>query len=349
MDISGTRKAAILLMGLDPATAGELLKSARPEVITEIAAELASLSAPGSEPASESAESIQEFFSLLDSGRKDRSEGGVFVREVLQNALGGEKLQEALGRIEELSEIRDPFRKIRPKPPEEIAKALKGESPQVVSLILSELPPKKSSKLLTLLDENARADALHGIVSGGHTAPETALRIANVIRTRLDELAEQRSAQQAGQVATQPVEDEGESEDLKNKRLRKVALLVRGLDIQPRDTLIAALTEKDSAISESVQYLMVIWEDIPIVADRSLQEILRGSDAAALALALADADQQIVAKVHANISERALVGLEEEASFLSSPKPEEIAEAREKVLANLREANAKGELEFEES
>jgi len=40
---SGIRKAALLLMGLEPTTAAELLKVADPEVVTRIAAELAYL------------------------------------------------------------------------------------------------------------------------------------------------------------------------------------------------------------------------------------------------------------------------------------------------------------------
>jgi len=39
--------------------------------------------------------------------------------------------------------------------------------------------------------------------------------------------------------------------------------------------------------------------------------------------------------------------LDEESSLLSSPKKEDIQEARESVLAPLREISARGELQFE--
>ena len=47
MSATGIRKAALLLRTLDPATAGELLGAAPPEVVKQIATELVYLDATG--------------------------------------------------------------------------------------------------------------------------------------------------------------------------------------------------------------------------------------------------------------------------------------------------------------
>ena len=89
---------------------------------------------------------------------------------------------------------------------------------------------------------------------------------------------------------------------------------------------------------------MILWEDIPLVGDRSLQQALRGVDERQLALALHEAPEEIVAKIKANISERAATMVAEEASLMSSPKKDDVRLAREKIVAALRELNRKGEL-----
>ena len=94
--------------------------------------------------------------------------------------------------------------------------------------------------------------------------------------------------------------------------------------------------------------MMVVWEDIPQIVARMLQEVLQSADSRKLALALVDAEQKVAEKIRENISERAKAMLDEETSLLSSPKQDEIQQAREDVLAPLREMNSRGELEFEE-
>ena len=93
-----------------------------------------------------------------------------------------------------------------------------------------------------------------------------------------------------------------------------------------------------------VRILMITWEDIPTIADRSLQEALRGVDAQKLAVALYGADEDISQKIRSNISERAATMLDEEASLMQEPLEKEVLDAREEVVKPLREANEEGKL-----
>jgi flagellar motor switch protein FliG len=112
--------------------------------------------------------------------------------------------------------------------------------------------------------------------------------------------------------------------------------------------MLGAIKEKDAGAADKVAELMIIWEDIPLVADRSLQQGLRGIDAKKLALALTNADAAIKQKIRSNISERASAMVDEETSLMASPKKEEIAAAREEIVKVMREMNIKGELMFVE-
>jgi flagellar motor switch protein FliG len=93
---------------------------------------------------------------------------------------------------------------------------------------------------------------------------------------------------------------------------------------------------------------MVVWEDIPSVNDRSLQQALRGIDERQLALALQGASAEIAGKIRSNISERAGARVDEETSLMSSPKKEDVRQARDGIITALQELNKKGELTFAE-
>lgn len=332
MAAAGVKKAAMLLMGLDAAAAAELLKAAKPEVVTEIAAELAYLRKAGAKDAM-GGETIREFFGLLRQG-KARGNGEMFVKDMLENVLGKSKSLEALRRVQELVENRDPFMIVRQASVEDISEVLAGEAPQVAALVLAELPPKKSAQLLGLLPDAVRGEAVKGMTCGLEVAPEARLKVAAVVRHRLD------ARKQSGQ--------SGVTANRRDGQLRKVAVLLRGLDIDFRKKLLESITQQDKDASTGVQKMMVLWEDMPIIADRALQEILRTIDTRKLALALVETDEAVKQKLRANMSERASAMLDEETSLLSKPKHDDVLASREVILNALRELNNKGDLAFEE-
>jgi len=328
----------MLLRNLDPSTAAELLQSAGPEMLTEIAVEVAALEQSGADTGRASQESVLEFFSLLH-GQGSASTGGGFARQMLQIALGEQESQEVISQVDERLKMLDPFREIRSAEADAIAEALAGESAQAASVVLSELPASKSAKLLGLLGEATRAQAVACMTGVQEVSPTAKLRIAGVVQSRLEQVSKDQATGNGS----------GNSAGQSRQRLRKVAVLLRGLDVELRNQMVESLTAQDGETAQGVQELMVIWDDINLVAERSLQEALMSVDTRKLALALVEADEQTTERVQGNISERAKAMLDEEASLLSNPKDTEVQQAREEILNVLREMNNRGELQFEES
>ncbi|RPI61790.1 MAG: hypothetical protein EHM48_05095, partial [Planctomycetaceae bacterium] len=112
MALTGTRKAALLLMTLDSASAAELLKSASPDIVTEIAAELSAIQQAAPAARESAAGPVREFLTLV-SAKKPKETRNDYVTQLLENALGKGKSQEVLGRIDEVLQNRDPFKPIR--------------------------------------------------------------------------------------------------------------------------------------------------------------------------------------------------------------------------------------------
>ena len=334
MSAQGIRKAAMLLMNLPAGTAAELLRSAKPDMVTRILAELAYLQGHQHSPAA-TAEPVREFSSLVSKNRSGEKKGEL-VQAILESAMGAAKAPEMMRQVQDLLARKDPFSFIRSAPPAALAKAMEGEAPQVVTMVLSELPTAASTQLLNLLAEDVRKAAVQCMVAGIETSPEVKFKVAAMLGERL------RPKDGSGFIEV------AAPDDVRRKQLRKVSLLLRSLEKPLRDALMLAVTAQDAETGKAVGKLMVIWEDIPLVADRALQGILRTIDTRKLALSLVKGDPDLIKKFRSNMSERAAAMLDEETSLLSSPKPQDIQQSRELILDALRAVNEKGELTFGE-
>jgi flagellar motor switch protein FliG len=332
MAFTGKQKAALLLTTLDAATASELLKGVDVKVVQELAVECSYLDAAGHRNAKQTAEIARQFCKSLQdrSGFQFKS----FLREMLRNTLGEDKARQIQRDIQDLLQKRDPFMTVRATSTETLAAVLETEHPQAVAVVLSELPAKKGSEILGRLGEGMRVSAVSRMTNIASITPEAKARIAQMVRNRL-------TASAGGQAGT-------DIQVRPEQSLRKVAIIVRNLDKEIRDGVLEAIRQKDKDAGEKISTLMIVWEDIPSVSDRSFQQALRGMDERQLALALQGASEEIAAKIKSNISERAAAMVDEETSLMSAPKKEDINQAREKIVAALRELNGKGELTFTE-
>jgi flagellar motor switch protein FliG len=332
-----------LLTSLDPVTAAELLKATRPELLTEIAAEIVSLEASGPRPLGAD-EPVRDFFTLVARPKAGDGSPAQAARRLLEGAVGKARGEEVLTQAKRMVDARDPFRSVRDASAEELAAALTGEHPQVAALILMEVTPQKSAILIQMLDEGTRFEAIRRMTSGDNVPPEAKVRVAALIRSRLADLRRQAAGGNAPIVPGAP----GGSVQF-NPRLRQVAVLLRSLATELRDGLIKAISEGNADTAKSVQDMMVMWEDMPMIGQRNLQEVLRNVDARKLALSLIGAEPDVAARIRSNISERARAMIDEESQLMKKPRPEEIEAARETILGYLRQLSASGDLQFEET
>jgi flagellar motor switch protein FliG len=323
--LTGKQKAAMLLISLDATTAAELLKGVDPEMVQDLAVEVAYLDVSGFGNTVQSTEVARQFYLSLENSQRFDLQG--FLSTMLKSTVGQEKAERIQTQIQDLLQKRDPFISIRLANSQTLAAILAKEHPKATAVVLSELPPKKSSEILGFLDEQVRLKVVTGMTAAEPITAEAKIRIAQMVCSHL----ESTTASTAGR---------------QDQASRKVAVMLRNLSKEIRDGLLGSITQKDAEAGKMIADLMLIWDDIPEVADRSLQQALREVDSQKLALAMINADETITKKIKANISERAAATIEEETSLISSPKKADIQQAREEVVNVLREINKKGELNF---
>jgi flagellar motor switch protein FliG len=354
MVLTGQQKAAMLLMSLDAPTASELIKGLDAEVVQALAVEAAYLDAAGYRNSRQCFELAKQFVFSLQKQRaqpqkKAEFEINGFLGQMLKSSVGEQKAEQIQQQLAHLVQKRDPFLAIKQSETKFLVSILEKEHPQAIAVVLSEMPIKKSSEILSLLHESIRVSAVRRLVASGAIAPQAKQRIAEMVCNHIEQA--KAPASTAAAAAAAPTQPEARQPVAAAKpepaeALRKAAVILRNLAKELRDGLLVAIREKDSQTAQAVADLMVIWEDIPLVAERPLQNALRGIDAKFLALALFKTDPTVVAKIKSAISERAVAALDEETSFLKAPKQEDITAARDKIITALRQLDEKGELSF---
>lgn len=332
MSLTGKQKAAMLLTTLDVTTATELLRGFDPKVVEELAVELTYLDAAGLRNNEEVAAVSQEFFSALTGTVEFEVKS--FLGDMLKNTLGQSRADELQVDIQTLLRKRDPFLPVLKAETNTLVAVLNTEHPQAVAVVLSELPPKRSSEVLGLLDDGIRVSAVSRMTSVGAMPREAKSRIAEMVGARLEGSG---GGSEAMALAVKPEDS-----------LRKVALILRNLEKEQRDHVMASIRKKDRETADAVMDMMVQWEDLSAVHDRSLQEGLRGLDEQVLALSLYKADEDIAQRIKSNISARAASMVEEEAALMSAPKKKDITESRDRILGRLRDLNRNGDLMWQE-
>ncbi len=323
------QKAAMLLMNLDSATATEMLKELGAEEIEQIAVEMAQINASGTRDEKKQDEIVREFCISLRKGQSQSQRLNVqrFLNETLVEILDKEKVEEIQSKVRKATRHSDIFEPIRSASGDELALALEGEHPQTVATVLLALEPKKVQEVLPLLDKDFCCKVAWKMAKPAQITAGVKQQMASTVGERL------KSFKGETVITAKP-----------EKTLRELAIVLSDVEQELRNQILDDIKERDKETATMVRNLMMTWEDIPSIADRSLQEALRAVDAKKLAIALYQADEEIAQKIRANISERAAAGVEEEMSLMQEPLEKEILDAREEVVDPLRKANEEGTL-----
>jgi flagellar motor switch protein FliG len=333
MELRGVQKAAMLLTTLDPATALELLKGQPQEVIHRVALELSQLDARGMTGPENAATISREFVGELQKRNGGTIHVKSFVTNLLQSAGGKDKVSEIQSRMKKAVLENDPFIVISHASAEQIASAVGAEPPQAIALVISALPSKLGTEVLTKLDEQLSAQVVWRMTVPMDVSPKTLRRIGEVVCKRIIEMS---SEQQS------PALKDNSSKDT----LRKLALVLSGLQKDRRDVLLQQIQGRSDDTATMIKALMITWEDIPKIDDKCLQGLLRKVEAGILATALYGADALVTQKIRTNISERLSQAIDDELALLGEPRKKDVFAAREEVAKPLREANEAEELVF---
>lgn len=319
-EMSGYDKAAVLMLSLNEDDAASIFRHLEPKQVQRLGMAMASMS----DFSNEKVTAVQRLFindiqkySNIGVGSED------FVRKALVAALGEDKAGNLVEQIIMGSGARG-LDSLKWMDARQVATIIQNEHPQIQTIVLSYLEPEQSAEILSQFPEPVRLDLI--------------MRIANLEEVQpaaLQELNEIMEKQFAGSASTQAAKMGG---------LKAAASIMNYLDTNIEGQLMDAIRENDEEMSQQIQDLMFVFENLIDVDDRGIQTLLREVSGDLLTKALKGADDNLKEKIFKNMSKRAADTLREDLSTMSPMRISDVEAAQKEILTIARRLADSGEI-----
>ena len=126
--------------------------------------------------------------------------------------------------------------------------------------------------------------------------------------------------------------------------LKAAASIMNYLDTNIEGQLMDAIRENDEEMSQQIQDLMFVFENLIDVDDRGIQTLLREVSGDLLTKALKGADDNLKEKIFKNMSKRAADTLREDLSTMSPMRISDVEAAQKEILTIARRLADSGEI-----
>src|SRR3954467_5799598 len=319
-DLTGVRKAAILLLSLDQDQAAEVLKRLPAEAQEEVAREIASL---GEIPVTSRKDVFGEFYNLA-LANSYLTEGGLeYAKALLKKSLSGDDADRVIKQVTQ-QVATTPFSFLQKAESENLLTFIQDEHPQTIALILAHLNPQKASEILVGLPGQKQIEVVKRIANMEQTNPEVIKEVERGLEHPLSDIVSQ-TFEKAGGVDT-------------------VAEILNLADRSTEKGIMEGLEAEDPDLVEQIRRLMFVFEDILLVNDKGIQSVLKEVDNEELALALKTASQELKDKIFKNMSERAAQLIQEDMQYMGPVRVSDVEAAQQKIVDVVRRLEDSGDI-----
>jgi flagellar motor switch protein FliG len=320
--LSGVRKAAILLVAVGEELAKEILR-ALPEVdVQRLTEELADLRGITPELTSEI---LEEFWQLLETQNFMMHGGLDYASRLLLDTFGKERADDLLMLVRRSQEAaQGNLAKLQRTDPQQLGKLLDTEHPQTIALVLAHLDPKRASMVLDNLSEEHKVVSIQRLAEMRQFSPEMAQKVAHILHRRLESVGDNGRKSYSG--------------------FKAVADLLNRLTAEESKKILETIEDGQPELALSIRNLMFTFEDLVTVPPATIREIVSGVDKRQLALALRGANEELRAQIFKSMSSRAVEMLKEDMEVLGPVRSREVAQAQQEILNLARRLEAEGKV-----
>ncbi len=319
-ELSGVKKAAILLLALDQDSSAALLSQMNAKSVEEVTRELASL---GDINSSLRDEVLHEFYSLAVASNWAREGGLDYAKQLLHKSLEPGEANRILAQIR-TQVRRTPFAFLQKAESQNLLTFIQDEHPQTIALIVSHLPHHKSAEILAGLPVSKQIEVVKRVANMERTNPEVVSEVERGLEGRLANLLTQ-SFEKIGGVGT-------------------VAEMLNLVDRTAEKSIMEGLEAEDPDLVEEIRRLMFVFEDILLVDDKGIQSVLKEIDNDELALALKTASDELKDKVFSNMSARAATMIREDMEYMGPVRVSDVEAAQQRIVDVVRRLEDAGEI-----
>lgn len=318
--LTGKRKAAILLVILGPEKAASVLRHLDESDVEQLTIEIANLGKISDEEKKQVLTEFQE----IAKAREMIAQGGIeYAKEVLQKAFGPEKAMKIIERLVSNLQVK-PFDFLKQADPLQLVNFLQNEHPQTIAVILSYLEPQLAGRILSAFPDELQVEVIKRIALLERTSPDVIRDIEKNLERRLSGFVMQTFSQVGG--------------------VDTAAEIMNSIDRSSERKIMEKLSYDSPELAEEIRRRMFVFEDIVKLDDRSVQIVLREIETRDLALALKGASEEVKQKIFKNISKRAAQLLQDELEYMGPVRLKDVEEAQQKIINVIRRLEEAGEI-----
>jgi len=321
-NMSGVRKAAVLLVAVGEESAKEILRALPEADVQRLTEELAELRGIAPEV---SAGILEEFWELLET-QNFMTHGGLdYASRLLMETFGKERADDLLMLVRRSQEAaQGNLAKLQRTDPQQLGKLLDSEHPQTIALVLAHLDPRRASMVLDSLSEEHKVLSIQRLAEMRQFSPEMAQKVAHILHRRLENVGDTARKSYSG--------------------FKAVADLLNRLNAEESKKILETIEDGQPELALSIRNLMFTFEDLVTVPPATIREIVSGVDKRQLALALRGAKDDLRAQIFKSMSSRAVEMLKEDMEVFGPVRSREVAQAQQEILNLARRLEAEGKV-----
>ncbi len=318
--LSGTEKAAILLLYIGTEATSKILQHMDDNEIKKISQAMANLGHVGLPVIQEV---VEEYQRITDPESGFFAQGEEYVRKILEKALGPQKAELLLMEMQSTTfgDIEDILSNMDAKT---IANFLSQEHPQTIAVIVAKLRPKQTSEIVGYLPIDLQAEVIIRIADVDQVSPEILNDIDEVVKRELSAM--------------------GGTQRFKVGGVEKVVEMFNHLERSKEKHILDKLDVMNPPLAEVIRKHLFTFEDIFRLDDRSIQAIMREISNDTLTLALKASTDDIKDKVFRNISSRAADMIKEDLEVMGPVRLSDVEKAQSEIIKIVRKMEEEGKI-----
>jgi flagellar motor switch protein FliG len=324
-EAEGLRRAAILMVSLDPETSARLLAQLEKAEQERVALEIVKLETHP--PTREEREGVVRDFYSLSSVQQATDQGGArAAQQILEKIHPPAEAKRMVDSVE-ASLGRTRFEFLKKTDPENLVAVVADEHPQMIALILSHMPVAKSAKIIETLPLAKQQEVIKRLATLEPTNPVVVQQVEKALETRLFSLAGPQMEATDG--------------------VASAAQLLNQVQRSTERSILEGLKAEEPELVEKIRRLMFTFADLLRVNDRGIQNLLKSVDASKMSLALKTASPELREKFFRNMSKRAVERIREEMELIGPVRLSDVEAAQHGIVDEVLRLEEQGELVIE--
>jgi len=318
--MSGSQRAAVLMLLLGEQQASEIIKYLDPKEVQALGGAMVSVS-------DVSQEAVNVILDDFVATIKKQSSLGLgtteYVEKVFRRALGDDKAASVLGRIMPGSGTKG-LEILQWMDARAIAEMIKTEHPQVIAIILSVLEYQVAADVLNFLPPNVRPEVIQRVAMLETVQPSAMDELEAIMKKQFSNNSTAQSSSFGG--------------------IKAAAQIMNATKTELEAAVMSGLEKIDADLMQRIQDNMFTFENLVSVDNKGIQVLMRNVEPDLLMIAMKGASDDAKNRFFDNMSERARGMFRDDMEAKGPVRLADVEDTQKKIMRIARELSDSGEL-----